>query len=713
MKKLILLFIFSLLFNYLHSQWDIKLYKVRDFVSLNSSNDQITVLEMDKVGNIWFNLYNSLGGGGMVKFTGKEWISFNNEVFSKMDLSPMINAIAFDLDNSVWVGTDNGLAKFDGINPTGWAIYKSENYQVPDNKITAIAVDDQNFKYIGFSNGFLAVFDGSKWVSFDKYSGKVKINDLKKDLEGNIWIARDGNPGLIKFKDWNFTEFTDLSDIRNIGINPEKPEIYLVSKDQLFILQNDEITEKVLVDPLLNCELYDVAFQQEGPFVSSDKGLLQKVDSRFRLISNTNSSLPILVPQENYNNIPLLYDGVAGLWFSFIYAGMINVLDNYASIGHMDRIVWTIPPPFPDKDSYKFCFGESLTLDAVVDASNYVWNGVRTLDRTITVFDTKTIELQVISNEICLKDTGEVCIESTQATSSAITVDVIAQHVYEDEEIGVVTCDPLINRNLVVWQKTSDKGTEYYNIYKKLSFEDSVYLGSVNYNELTVFTDNTSNPKDESVIYAITTVDTCGDESFLSSVHQTMYLDANPNPVAGNLVDLIWGHYQGINIDWYYIYRGIDSTTMELIDSVVYDSGVVQYQYTDFNSPAYKVYYQVRVKLPEPIILSTGKKAGSGPYSQSMSNLEDNRFLTSVNDLKSTEVVSYPNPFNHSTQIDFENPMNQPYQLIITDMSGKIVKVITDIRDDKVVVLRGDLPQGFYLFELKGDMMYRGKFVIE
>lgn len=722
MKKLILFLVLLTGYHYVHSQWSVNLFKVRDYLpEFNSINDQITVLEMDNQRNIWFNLYNGWGGGGMVKFTGKEWISFNNEVFGKMDLSPMVNAIAFDLENTVWVGTDDGLARFDGINPTGWEIYRTENYQGPDNKITAIVVDHQNFKYIGFNTGYLVVFDGSKWIPFDKYSGKGKINDLKKDLEGNIWIARNGTPGLVKFKDFIFTEFNDLSDIRSIGINPSGPEIYVTSKDQLFIIMNDEIIEKVPPEPLMDYELYDIAvFGKLGIFISSDKGLFWKNGPAFELISSTNSTLPDLVPPVNFNPVPLLYDDAMEnkLWFSFIYKG---VLADYSSIGYLINTPMVPPEPVSlNQPAKQFCYGDSIILDANVNAANYIWDGINTVKRTITLYDTKTILLTAVFQEQCMtRDTFQidvggklidsiVCVESGRAYYNTST-SVLAQHVFEDEEIGVVTCDPELNRNLVVWKKTPDKGTEFYNVYKMISLDDSIYLGNVNYNELTVFTDMTSDPKAQSVRYVITTVDTCGNESYLSSVHKTMHLATTPGN--GNEVTLIWEHYEGIPVEYYYIYRGTDSTAMELIDSVDYYSGKTQY--TDVNAPAYKVYYQIAIKLPEPIVLTTGKKAGSGPYSQSMSNLEDNRFLTSVTETKPGDVLLYPNPFDTWTQIDFENPVKYPYQLVITDMSGKTVKVMKDICDDNIIVLRENLPEGFYLFELKGDKVYRGKFVIE
>ena len=108
-------------------------------------------------------------------------------------------------------------------------------------------------------------------------------------------------------------------------------------------------------------------------------------------------------------------------------------------------------------------------------------------------------------------------------------------------------------------------------------------------------------------------------------------------------------------------------------------------------------------------------KAESGPYSHSMSNIEDNRLQdtgSSYVEPLPYEIRSYPNPFSHWTQIDFENPVKYPYELRVTDMSGKLVRMVGDIRDNKVIFIRNNMPQGFYMFELKGDMVYRGEFVI-
>ena len=473
MKKFALFFILAFGFNNIHCQWAVTLYKYRDFISFNSTDDQMTVMEMDNQGNLWFNLINTQGGAGMGKFnTGKkEWNIFNigTDLINK-ELGLNVNAFAFDSGDSVWVGTDNGLAQFNGSSTTGWKVYNSKNSRITD-KVMAIAVDNKNIKWIGCSDGNLLTFDGNNWGIIDKYSGPDnQINDLEVDAEGNIWIARNGSPGLVKFDGKSFAQFDKLTDIRNIMIDG-KGLVHVVSKDKLDIIQNDEIIETVPTDPRLECELFEVAYHPDGPCVSSNKGLLQKRGSGFRLISNENSSLPELVPQGNYNNIPLIYDGDAGLWFSFMYVGKTA---GYASIGHIFRSLFPIIVPMPvpvDHDSYSFCYGESLTLDAVVDAENYVWDGEKTLERTHTVFDTRTIELAVILKEECLIDIESYCVESRQPTSAPITIDVIAQHVFEDEVPCVATVSPDY-KNLVAWEKTPYVGTASYNIFRETEILD-------------------------------------------------------------------------------------------------------------------------------------------------------------------------------------------------------------------------------------------------
>src|SRR5687767_12085019 len=68
-----------------------------------------------------------------------------------------VRCIAEDLNNVKWIGTDYGLAAFDGAT---WTIYQTFNSGIPDNSIRSIAIDDFNNKWIGTFNGGLAKYDG-------------------------------------------------------------------------------------------------------------------------------------------------------------------------------------------------------------------------------------------------------------------------------------------------------------------------------------------------------------------------------------------------------------------------------------------------------------------------------------------------------------------------------------------------------------------------
>ena len=72
----------------------------------------------------------------------------------------------------------------------------------------------------------------------------------------------------------------------------------------------------------------------------------------------------------------------------------------------------------------------------------------------------------------------------------------------------------------------------------------------------------------------------------------------------------------------------------------------------------------------------------------------------------------YPNPFNYKTLIEFTNPGFERYELILSDLSGKIIKRMMHISENKLELNRDNIPNGIYLIELRGPINYRGKIVI-
>ncbi len=289
---------------------------------------------------------------------------------------------------------------------------------------------------------------------------------------------------------------------------------------------------------------------------------------------------------------------------------------------------------------------------------------------------------------------------------------------YQDEQICVVTIDLATGKNLIVWEKTPDVGIIAYNIYRESTIGTYNKIGTISAEELSVFKDTTGNPESQAYLYKITAIDSCGKESLLASskYHRPSFLQYVGSEGG---INLEWTDYniQGVSdigdyLTSYVIYRGTDSTGLSEYQVV---GSINTYTDTDPNAMIRRYYYRVAALLKDPCYPTEGKKAESGPYSHSMSNIEDNRLQTGISEsqLLLGSLVVYPNPFNKTTTLLFQNPEGYPYTLYIMDLAGKVCRIADNINASSYVLEKGDLKKGFYFIELRGRKVYRNKIVIE
>jgi hypothetical protein len=287
-------------------------------------------------------------------------------------------------------------------------------------------------------------------------------------------------------------------------------------------------------------------------------------------------------------------------------------------------------------------------------------------------------------------------------TSGSINIPVITP--FNNEEICLVTIDTETQKNLIIWERTPGKFTLTYNIYRETNIVD-VYdlIGSSDFKNPGTFIDEDSDPTKQAYKYKISSVDTCGNESELSSFHTSLHLTINIG--LNGSTNLIWSKYEGFNVQTYNIWRGSDLNSMSLIGSV---SGS-NYSYTDSDPLPGTNVYQVEVVSPYTCNPDNLKAT----YSSSFSNPAF-RYNVSINDLTSSNSIDiYPNPFSESTTLKFRNQEGFQYKLYIMDLSGKICQIIDDIYSSEYVLEKRNLKEGFYLIELRGPDIYRGKLIID
>ena len=86
------------------------------------------------------------------------------------------------------------------------------------------------------------------------------------------------------------------------------------------------------------------------------------------------------------------------------------------------------------------------------------------------------------------------------------------------------------------------------------------------------------------------------------------------------------------------------------------------------------------------------------------------------NEIKSEPIIQiFPNPFSESTTIEFENKNSENYSLEIYNNLGQKVRMISNIRNNKIIIERGNFNSGIYFFQLKNNcgIKQTGKLVVE
>lgn len=113
--------------------------------------NEVTSIAIDTNGTKWIGTMD----GGMAQFDGTNWTTYNTN--NSGILNDRINTIIIAPNGVKLIAPDShGLVKFDGTN---WISYNYFNSSLPDDRISSIAIDTNGTLWIGTQDG-LAAFDG-------------------------------------------------------------------------------------------------------------------------------------------------------------------------------------------------------------------------------------------------------------------------------------------------------------------------------------------------------------------------------------------------------------------------------------------------------------------------------------------------------------------------------------------------------------------------
>jgi len=205
MRKLIILvlIIFLVSMNAVSQEWHSYTSGEYDLPSNN-----IYVIDIDDYGTMWVGT-----DMGMTAFDGTKWYSYSE---ADCLASNIVNDFEFMEKIELWVATDNGVSAIgtESLDAVTMATpYRTDNTELVDNSVNAIAIDDHHTRWFGTDAG-ISIFTGYSWITAT-YQKVILDNDVLAIDLGPDSIAYCGTEGggIARLKLDNMDVITGASTI--------------------------------------------------------------------------------------------------------------------------------------------------------------------------------------------------------------------------------------------------------------------------------------------------------------------------------------------------------------------------------------------------------------------------------------------------------------------------------------------------------------------
>jgi ligand-binding sensor domain-containing protein len=174
-------------------------------------------------------------------------------------------AITQTQDGYIWLGTYEGLVRFDGISFT--AFDRRSTKELSSNAVFVLQEDSRKRLWIGTNEG-LNFLENGKFGRYSTADG-LSDNDIKaiyEDRQGNLWIGTDS--GLNLFKDGKFTVYKTKDGLSSDNIRSlfedRAGRLWIGTLNGLNRLENWKFTTYTTKDGLSNNGVRSICEDREG-----------------------------------------------------------------------------------------------------------------------------------------------------------------------------------------------------------------------------------------------------------------------------------------------------------------------------------------------------------------------------------------------------------------------------------------------------------------
>ena len=277
------------------------------------SNDVVS-LHIDQDDNVWVGTED-----GLVRFDGEDWETY--QCFPKMN-SSTIESIEEDKFGRLWLGIGNFSSKLNTsfglitMSEVTWNIYtRSQSLKnvIPENfYIKDIAIDHQNAAWMVSSNGQVLKYDGFQWLSLWLPNDPVFGFGITVDSHNDVWVG--SSEGLTKISNMVLTTYTKADGLAGdevLDIAEDRDgNIWISTLRGLSMYDGIRFTNYHMEDGLLSNQLTQLEFDSKGNlWIGSFKGVTKYNGKSFINYSFGNFNLIEEIKVDSDDNVWVIERG--------------------------------------------------------------------------------------------------------------------------------------------------------------------------------------------------------------------------------------------------------------------------------------------------------------------------------------------------------------------------------------------------------------------
>jgi len=236
-----------------------------------------------------------------------------------------VEAIAQTLDGYLWFGTEEGLARFDGVRFTVFGREAASG--LPQNSIKALLAARDGSLWVGTNGGGLARILRGTIVVYTRAQGLAghAVSALTEDRDGGIWIGT--NDGLARF---DGTRFETFGEAQGLPLRPVRA-MRVDRQGTLWVVTGRGayryVAGRFALVPAIGPKLRAVAEAADGSmwFATQDRGAACLSPAGVRWYTKRDG-----LPSDNVQT--LLADQQGAIWFGTEGGGIARYVDGAFSV---------------------------------------------------------------------------------------------------------------------------------------------------------------------------------------------------------------------------------------------------------------------------------------------------------------------------------------------------------------------------------------------